>query len=564
MTMMQNRSDIIFFLNEQVRFVTKVDSNVVFTVEKPDKKERGDFATNIAMSYAKIFKKNPLEIAKVFCENISTLDFVKSCEVAPPGFINFFIKEEFLVQKITDIDENFGFQNFGNGEKINIEFVSANPTGPLHIGHVRGAIFGDVLSQLLVKNGFDVCREYYINDGGGQIATLVKSFYIRYLQVKGEDVQIPDGCYPGLYLLDFAKVFYEKFGPNIMEDDIILEEFIVSSIMDGIKADLRKIGIFHDIFTSEKEIKKSGEIEKALKILEDKNLIYTGFLPEPKGRKAENWKPTELLLFRSTNFGDTEDRAVKKPDGSYTYFVPDIAYSKNKIDRGFSKMVLVLGADHLGFLTRVRAATMAIAPNPEDISWKALLCQIVRFVENGEPVRMSKRKGTFTTLEDVLDFVHKDILRFVMISKKNDAPLDFDFVKVKEQTKDNPVFYIQYSYSRASSVCKKAEGIDISLPNLSLLKLPEEIDLVKKMLELPHIMKICVSRFEPHHLAFYLYDLASDFHRLWSVGNDDKYARFIVDDNPDLTAARIFLINKYMQVVRNVFSVLKIEPIEQM
>lgn len=562
-------NNIFEFLKTQVKLACNIE-NDNFVVETPKDKSHGDYACNAAMALAKEYGKNPRELAQEFVGKIAKLDFIETCEIAGPGFINLSVKKCFLAGALCDIDENYGIYDYGNGEKINVEYVSANPTGPLHVGHLRGAVYGDILAELLSKTGFSICREYYINDGGGQINTLTKSIYIRYRQLLGDDISVPDGCYPGEYLIDTASNIRAKYGDNLQENDQIIADFAIDEMMRKVKFDLARLDIHHDVFTSEKAIKASGEIEKAIDILAQKDLLYYGYLPEPKGKKSDDWSPKELYIFKSTQFGDSEDRAVKKPDGSYTYFVPDIAYSKNKIDRGFSKMILVLGADHIGFLSRVKSATLAVAQDPAQIDWHPIICQIVSFSDGGKPVKMSKRKGTFTTISDVLDEVSPDIVRFIMLIKKNDIAMDFDFAKVKVQSKENPIFYIQYAYSRGSSVLRNAaesHGITedvLKNPDLSVLVNPAEIEVIKKLLEFPQIVKISVQKYEPHHIAFYLYDLASAIHSFWNMGNEDKSMRIIQDNNEKITIARLFLIKKCLNIIKCGLGIFKIKPMEWM
>ena len=537
-----------------------------FSIETPKFENQGDVSTNLALVLSKKIGKSPVEIANEFLPKIASLPFVLKSEVAGAGFINIYLKQEFLYEAFTGAtEESYGMSlEFGKGEKINVEYCSANPTGPIHIGHTRGTIYGDVISELLSKNGFKVTREFYINDAGGQIETLLKSVLIRIKQLNGEQIEIPEGCYPGEYLIETAKKVIEKFGKEGFSESEV-QTFVMQEMMQNIKTDLAKLKVKHDVFTSEAEIIKSGEVEKGIDILTKKGLLYRGILPQPKGKLTDEWEPREQLLFKATDFGDTEDRALKKSDGKNTYFTSDMAYHKNKLDRGFLKMILVLGADHLGYVKRITAVTKALSQNPENTSLDVKACQIVKFLENGEPVRMSKRKGTFTTLSDVLDEVSPDILRFILLTKKNDSQMEFDIEKVKEQSKENPIFYIQYAFSRGSSIVRNAnvDTTSITLETLKMLATKEEMELIKKVLEYPKVIETAIRKFEPHLIANYLYELVSQFHSLWNIGNEHSELRFITE-NAEVTKVRIFLVKSVLNVVKSALAIFKITPIEKM
>jgi arginyl-tRNA synthetase len=537
-----------------------------FSIETPKFENQGDVSTNLALVLSKKIGKSPVEIANEFLPKIGSLPFVLKAEVAGAGFINIYLKQEFLYEAFTGATgESYGMSlEFGKGEKINVEYCSANPTGPIHIGHTRGTIYGDVISELLSKNGFKVTREFYINDAGGQIETLLKSVLIRIKQLNGEQIEIPEGCYPGEYLIETAKKVIEKFGKKGFSESEV-QTFVMQEMMQNIKTDLAKLKVKHDVFTSEAEIIKSGEVEKGIDILTKKGLLYRGILPQPKGKLTDEWEPREQLLFKATDFGDTEDRALKKSDGKNTYFTSDMAYHKNKLDRGFLKMILVLGADHLGYVKRITAVTKALSQNPENTSLDVKACQIVKFLESGEPVRMSKRKGTFTTLSDVLDEVSPDILRFILLTKKNDSQMEFDIEKVKEQSKENPIFYIQYAFSRGSSIIRNAnvDTTSITLETLKMLATKEEMELIKKVLEYPKVIETAIRKFEPHLIANYLYELVSQFHSLWNIGNEHSELRFITE-NAEVTKARIFLVKSVLNVVKSALAIFKITPIEKM
>jgi arginyl-tRNA synthetase len=539
------------------------DVGKAFTVETPKFKEQGDVSLNIAMVLAGHFKKKPLDLAGEIAEKISSLDFIAKIETAGAGFINIFLTKDFLLKAFkTSLQENYGLFNFGKGEKVNVEYCSANPTGPIHIGHTRGTIYGDVLAELLSKNGYDVAREYYINDAGGQVETLLKSVAIRIRQLQGEALEVPEGCYPGEYLIPVAKKVLDVFGVSYSEKIEAVKAFVLNEILTSIKADLKKLKVNHDVFTSEADMIKTGNVEKAISVLKEKGLLYKGILPKPKGKLTDEWEEREQLLFKSTQFGDSEDRALQKSDGSFTYFTSDIGYHKNKIDRGFCNIILSLGADHAGYITRITSATKALAPKNQDVKIEVKACQIVKFLENGEPVKMSKRKGTFTTLADVLEEVDVDILRFILLTKKNDSQIDFDLTKVKEQSKENPIFYIQYAYSRCSSILRSCNLL-IENVDLTLLNAKEEITLINKILEYPKVIDIAVKKLEPHLIANYVLELASEFHSLWNAGNEDHSLRFI-SENQELTKARMKLVKSVLNVLKSAFSIFKITPLEKM
>lgn len=537
--------------------------NAEFSVETPKFAGQGDVSVNIAMVLAKQFGKNPVLLAGEFLPKILELPFIAKAEVAGAGFINIYLKPEFLQNAFAQaLTPKYGMSNLGRGEKINVEYCSANPTGPVHIGHTRGTIYGDVLSELLSKNGFNVTREYYVNDAGGQVQTLLKSVFIRVKQLMGEKTEIPEGCYPGEYLIPVAEKVLDVFGAQAFEKPKEVLTFVMNEMLEMIKHDLLKLKVKHDVFTSEAAIIESGEVGRAIEVLQTKGLLYKGILPQPKGKLTEEWEPREQLLFKATEFGDSEDRALKKSDGTNTYFTSDVAYHKNKLDRGFFKLVLVVGADHLGYITRITAATKALTPKPKETSMEVKACQIVKFLENGEPVRMSKRKGTFTTLAEVLEEVDVDILRFILLTKKNDSQMDFDLTKVKEQSKENPIFYIQYAFSRGSSVCK-TYGTSAEGASLKLLTETHEVEFMKKILEYPKVIEMAVKKLEPHLIANYIHELASQFHSLWNMGNENHKLRFIIEDEA-LTKARMFMVYSMLNVISSAFSIFKITPLERM
>jgi arginyl-tRNA synthetase len=538
-------------------------SDVDFAVETPKFEGQGDVSLNVAMVLSKKYGKNPVAIAEDFLPQLQTLPFIEKVEIAGAGFLNITLKHDFILSMFArSIIKNYGFSDIGKGEKVNVEYCSANPTGPIHIGHARGTVYGDVICELMAKNGFNVTREYYINDAGGQVETLLKSVFIRVRQIKGENIEIPDGCYPGEYLIPIAKKVITEFGESYTENRKKAKEFIVNELMKEITNDLKKLNVIHDVFTSESKIIEDKNVEKAIEILNQKGLLYKGVLPKPKGRDDNEWEEREQTLFKSTNFGDSEDRAVQKSDGTYTYFTSDIGYEKNKLDRGFTRIILCLGADHAGYTSRIISATRAVAQNPDLIKVEVKACQIVKFVEGGAQVKMSKRKGTFTTLNDVLEVIDKDILRFILLTKKNDSQMDFDLTKAKEHTKENPIFYIQYANSRASSVLRNYNE-EVETANLTLLNSKEEREIIKKILEYPKVIEIATNKLEPHLIANFIFELASLFHSFWNLGNENPKMRFI-SENQDLTKARIFLIRAILNIINSSLSVFKITPMEKM
>jgi len=455
----------------------------------------------------------------------------------------------------------------GAGVKVNVEFVSANPTGPLHVGHTRGAVFGDALASLLDFAGYDVTREYYINDGGAQVDVLARSVYLRYLEAHGQDVAFEDGTYPGDYLKPVGQALKEKVGDAYVgkgEDKWLVEvrNFATDAMMSLIRADLDAIGVKMDHFFSEKSLYDTGLIEDAIDELRKKNLIYTGTLDPPKGKVPEEWEPREQTLFRSTAHGDDVDRPIMKSDGSWTYFAPDIAYHWDKVDRGFDELIDIFGADHGGYVKRMNAAVSALYDGRVPLDVK--LTQLVKLFKNGEPFKMSKRAGTFVTLRDVVDHVGADVARFVMLTRKNDAPLDFDFDKAIEQSKDNPVFYVQYAHARIRSVMRKAETLHLDYSDDAKLEDDSEFAVAKKIAEWPRLVEIAARNHEPHRVAFYLYELASEFHALWNKGNENHSLRFLHEDDPQGTAAKIALPRAVAVVISTGLSILGVTPVEEM
>jgi arginyl-tRNA synthetase len=540
------------------------------TVEPPRDAAHGDMATNAAMVLAKPAGLSPRDIATMLAARLTTDSRIVAAEVAGPGFLNLRLDPAVwhdAVAEAVDSAGSFGHSGMGAGVKVNVEFVSANPTGPLHVGHTRGAVFGDALASLLDFAGYDVTREYYINDGGAQVDVLARSVYLRYLEAHGNEVAFEDGTYPGDYLIPVGQALKDKVGDAFIgkgEDEWLVDirNFATDAMMELIRADLDAIGVKMNHFFSEKSLYDTGLIEEAIDQLRKKNLIYSGTLEPPKGKTPEDWEPREQTLFRSTTHGDDVDRPIMKSDGSWTYFAPDIAYHWNKIDRGFDELIDVFGADHGGYVKRMNAAVSALSDGRVPLDVK--LTQLVKLFKNGEPFKMSKRAGTFVTLRDVVDHVGSDVARFVMLTRKNDAPLDFDFDKVVEQSKDNPVFYVQYAHARIRSVMRKAEALHLDYSDNAKLEDDSEFAVAKKIAEWPRLVEIAARNHEPHRVAFYLYELASEFHSLWNKGNEKPALRFLHEGDPQATAAKIALPRAVAVVISTGLSILGVTPAEEM
>ena len=545
------------------------------SVEPPKNEAFGDFSTNIAMILAKKVRRAPIEIANEIAEKLKKNEDFSEISVKAPGFINWRVpRHVFFSHFPTVLDKNFGKINLGKWKKVNIEYVSANPTGPMHAGHARGAVSGDVLANLMKFVGYDVTKEYYINDAGNQINILAKSLYYRYLEQCGKaEGSLPEWAYPGDYLIDTAKKIYSQHGDKYVDKDEsewigFFKEFAIQDMMALIKEDLKDLGIQHDVFSSELKLVKDGAVDRALKYLEDNGLVYLGVLDSPKGREDEDWEEREHLLFRSTKFGDDVDRVLKKSDGSWTYFASDIAYHMDKINRGFEELIDFWGADHGGYVKRMQAAVSAISNSTREL--KVQIVQLVRFMKDGQEVRMSKRAGTFVTVRDVLDNVGRDVIRFMMLTRRDDAPLDFDFQKVVEQSKENPVFYVQYAYARTHSVLKQFFNTfsvdkipEISSVNLNLLE-DADLEILKILLDWPRQIAMAANKREPHRIAFYLMDLAAKFHFLWNLGKDNTIMRFILADDFEKTAARMVLLKAVQNVIEIAFEIMGITPVEEL
>ena len=547
------------------------------TVEPPKDSRHGDMSTNAAMVLSKSVEVKPRELAQIISEALSPKEIISSVDIAGPGFINITLSNfswHGLLSAVLMSGVNFGKSGMGSSQKVNVEFVSANPTGPLHVGHTRGAVFGDALANLLAYSGYDVTREYYINDGGSQVDVLARSIFLRYQEAFGKEVVFEEGTYPGDYLIPIAKALKEKVGDlylNKPEDNWLpeLRNFAVEAMMNLIRSDLDLLGIEMDTFFSEKSLYGSGKIEAALDRLRDNGLIYKGVLEPPKGKKTDDWEPREQTLFKSTEHGDDVDRPVLKSDGSWTYFAPDIAYHFDKISRGFDILIDVFGADHGGYVKRMKAAVSALSSGKVPLDIK--LCQLVKLYQNGEPFKMSKRAGNFVMLRDLVEQVGPDVTRFVMLTRKNDAALDFDFQKVLEQSRENPVFYVQYAHARIKSVIRKAEALNLdtsdyalSEANLSSLTHASELSLIKKLAEWPRIVELSARLYEPHRLAFYLFDLSSELHSHWGKGGENPHLRFLQSDDMTITESKIALARAVSIVISSGLAILGVQPAEKM
>jgi arginyl-tRNA synthetase len=549
-------------------------------VEPPRDPAHGDLSTNAAMVLAKPAGKNPRELAQKLAERLRGHPEITSAEVAGPGFLNLRLVETFWHQRLGEIlraGTAYGDSTMGQGRRVNVEYVSTNPTGPLTAGHARGAVVGDALAGLLAKAGYDVCREYYVNDAGAQVDVLARSAYLRYREALGETIgEIPSGYYPGDYLKPVGQALAARDGPKWLsasEAEWLPEvrAFTVEAMMVGIREDLAALGIRMDVFSSERRLVEAGAVDRALKTLADRGLLYRGTLEPPKGKQPEDWEPREQLLFRSTAFGDDVDRPIQKADGSFTYFANDIAYHLDKLSRGFFLLIDVVGVDHSGWVKRINAAVAAISGRRDALD--VMLCALVNLLQGGQPVKMSKRAGTFVTLREVIEEVGRDVVRFIMLTRRNDQPLDFDLAKVTEQSKDNPVFYVQYAHARAASVLRLAreqfpavELASESLADSRLARLAaaEELGLVKLLAGWPRLVESAAETHEPHRIAFYLQDLAAQFHMLWNKGKDDPSLRFLIAGEPELTRARLALVQGIKHVIASGLKVFGVEPVEEM
>ncbi|WP_242146015.1 arginine--tRNA ligase [Sphingomonas sp. BAUL-RG-20F-R05-02] len=541
------------------------------TVEPPRDASHGDLATNAAMVLAKPAATNPRALAEKIAGELRKLDEVEDVAIAGPGFINMKLNDDSWraeLSAIRDAAGDYGRSTTGRGTTVNIEYVSANPTGPMHMGHCRGAVVGDALAALLEFAGHTVIREYYVNDAGGQVDTLARSVHLRYREALGEDVgAIPEGLYPGDYLVPVGQQLAAEYGDRFVTADesewlVLFRKTAVAAMLVMIRADLALLGIHHDLFSSEAELQAEGKPEAAEAELRARGLIYDGVLEAPKGQELEDWEPVVLPLFRSTQFGDDQDRPIRKSNGQWTYFGADLAYHFQKAQAA-DALIDIWGADHAGTVKRITAAVQALTGGTTRFDVK--LVQMVRLLRAGEPVKMSKRSGNFVTLADVVREVGKDVVRFTMLTRKADAQMDFDFAKVVEASKDNPVFYVQYAHARIASLHRRAADANIVCDGVDLSQLDtEDLALVKLAAQFPRIVETAAAAREPHRIAFYLYDLAASLHALWNVGNDRPERRFLLIDNPAVTCARLFLADAIGQIIRNGLSIMGVEAVEEM
>lgn len=551
-----------------------------FTVEAPRDPKHGDIATNMAMVFTKTLGQPPRVIADAIAKNLKDDGSFTGVDIAGPGFINLKLAPSFWHQQLQNILKEgvaYGNSALGQNERVNVEYVSANPTGPMHAGHVRGAVFGDALANLLTKVGFKVTRRYYFNDAGAQVDVLARTVHLRYREALGDNIgTIPEGLYPGEYLKPVAEKLVARDGRKWLgqpEEAWLtpIREFAVAEMMQAIRDDLKLIGIAHDVFTNERTVIENGTLDKVFKTLEDKGLIYVGTLPPPRGKDMEDWEPTPLTLFRSSQFGDSSDRALKKRDGHWAYIMPDIAYHYTMIEEGYRYMINVLGADHGGYLERMRPAIAALSNNTARLD--ALFCQMVKIFNNGELVKLSKRSGNIITLREMVEDVGADSVRFTILTRSFDSQFEFDFAKVKEQSRDNPVFYIQYAHARCYSVLRHAaemfKGADLSADSLAAhdlaaLSSEDDLALIRFLANWPKIVEAAAEAREPHRISFYLYECAALFHAFWNKGKDDAALRFLIEGNLPLTMARLALVKAVATIIASGLAVIGVKPVEEM
>lgn len=541
------------------------------TVEPPRDPSHGDLATNAAMVLAKQARTNPRALAELIVEHLEREPDITEASIAGPGFINLRLSEQAWLREleaIAALSEDYGRSQLGGGQRVNVEYVSANPTGPMHMGHCRGAVVGDALAGLLEFSGHKVIREYYVNDAGGQVDVLARSAHLRYREALGEEIEIPEGLYPGDYLKPVGERLAQEFGPAYKDAPEsewleLFRERAVDAMMDMIREDLSLLGIHHDLFSSEAKLQAAKKPEGAEAWLREHGFVYDGVLEAPKGKAPpEDWEPVELPLFRSTEFGDDQDRPIKKFNGAWTYFGADLAYHFQKAENA-DALIDIWGADHAGTVKRIKAAVAALTKGAgRDVPFDVKLVQMVNLMRDGEPVKMSKRSGTFVTLADVVKEVGKDVVRFTMLTRKPEAQMEFDFAKVVEASKDNPVFYLQYAHARICSTLRKA-GVEPSAENLDRLG-ADELALVREAAQFPRVVEAAAKAREPHRIAFFLGDLAAAFHSFWNAGNDDPAKRIIQEDDAELTAARLFVAAQVGQVIRNGLGILGVEAVEEM
>jgi arginyl-tRNA synthetase len=547
--------------------------------EIPNDVSKGEIATNAAMVLASPVKKNPRELGALIIEGLKSDDLFDSMELAGPGFINIKLKSQYWYKEIDAILEqgdSYAKSDIAKGRKVNLEFASPNPTGPMHIGHARGAIYGDALASLLEYSGYKVVKEYYINDAGSQIDNLIRSCYLRYMELCGKKIgEFPKDCYPGDYLIDAAKELKNQYAYQLINIEEskwkeVIREFIISYMMNIIKDDLMLLGVSHDIFFRESALHKEDKISEVVEYLKNKGLVYRGILESPKGKLTAEWESREQLLFKATEFGDVMDRPLQKSDGKWTYFAADIAYLQNKLQRKYDDLILVLGADHIGYSSRISSACKALNNGVLNLSVK--LCQMVIYLKDGHPFKMSKREGNFETVRQVVEVVGKDIIRFMMLTLKNDSMIEFDLAKVKETSKENPVFYVQYAYARSHSVLNNAEeaipGILKALEkgdvNLELLNSNVELEIIRTLAYWPKQVNLATLHKDPHRIPIYLMNLATKFHSLWSKGKDNKDLRFIILEDIELTKARLILLKSVINIIGSGLRLIGVTPVDKM
>ncbi len=549
-------------------------------VEPPREAEHGDAACNAALVLAKQARRKPREIAEQLAERLREHVEIRSIEVAGPGFVNLRLTDDFWWARLAELlatGPGYGADDLGQGQRINVEYVSANPTGPLHVGHARGAVVGDALANLLAHMGFAVTREYYVNDAGAQVDTLARSVHARYREACGEAIgDIPEGLYPGDYLVPVGEALAARDGQRwLAEPEAVwlpeVRSFAIKAMMDLVREDLDALGVRHDLFRSERALVGEGRVDDSYAALEGAGLIYSGVLEPPKGKRDEDWEPREQSLFRATEFGDDTDRPLKKSDGAWTYFATDIAYHRDKIERGFADLIDVWGADHGGYVKRMKAAVAAISNDSATLDVK--ICQMVKLLDDGKPVAMSKRAGRFVTLRDVVDEVGRDVVRFIVLTRRNDAPLEFDLRKVLEQSRDNPVFYVQYAHARACSALRRGAEIvpeneltpaALARADLTCLDDPAELDLIRRLCQWPRVLAGAAIAHEPHRIAYHLQELAGAFHLLWTRGKDDARLRFVDAERPSETRARLALISGARIVIAEGLALFGVEPVQEM
>lgn len=550
------------------------------SAEPPRDPSHGDIATNAAMVLAKPAQSKPRDLAEKLAVRLRDHAAVTGVEIAGPGFINIKLSDDFWRARLSEMlaaGTSYGDSTVGAGRKVNVEYVSANPTGPLHAAHARGAVIGDALASLLAKAGYDVTREYYINDAGSQVDTLGRSAHLRYREALGETIEaIPEGFYPGEYLKEVGQALADRDGDkwrDLPEAEWLapVRDFAIDIMMEGVKHDLGLLGVDIATYSSERALVRSGRVDDVMALLDRQGHLYTGVLEPPKGKKPDDWEPRPQRLFRATDFGDDVDRPIQKSDGTWTYFATDVAYHLDKFQRGFADQIDVWGADHSGYIKRMQAAVRAVTGGEGALDVK--ICQIVHMLDKGKPVRMSKRAGTFVTLSDVIDSVGKDVIRFIMLTRRNDQTLEFDFAKVTEQSRDNPVFYVQYAHARCHSVLRHAAteraGADFSAAGLAGIAVdrltdPAELGLIKVLAGWPRLVEQAAEAHEAHRIAFYLSDVAAAFHGLWNKGKDDATLRFLIDDDEPLTLARLALIRAVATVIASGLTLIGVEPVEEM